>query len=64
MFLGINNIEKMNGEVFQGLKNLKTVWLKANACIDENFMNETEVALMPSVVDEKCWDAKLGATTE
>lgn len=44
----------MNGKTFLSLTKLQTVWLKGNACIDEDFGNKTAIATLGQVVDEKC----------
>lgn len=44
----------MNGRAFSGLNILKVVWLHQNICIDEDFLDQTRVAIMAQVVDTKC----------
>lgn len=44
----------INGELFDGLNILKTVFLTGNECIDEKFVSLKEIKLMPLTVTKKC----------
>lgn len=44
----------MNGNLFKNLKRLTRVFLSLNPCINENFLDQSRIALMPKIVDEKC----------
>jgi hypothetical protein len=44
----------MEGDVFNGLKNLKNVLLLSNDCIDHNFENPMNIAELQKTLDDKC----------
>lgn len=44
----------MYGEVFQGLKKLKTVHLERNSCIDEYFTTSERIAVLRQTLNEEC----------
>lgn len=44
----------MVGQLFENLKALKVVKLEGNACIDQNFENQTALLSMPQIIADKC----------
>lgn len=54
MFLAYNKIQYMNGGALQNLRTLQKVYLKGNPCIDENFLNLSQLYRMPEVVTHQC----------
>jgi regulator of replication initiation timing len=44
----------MRGETFQGLKNLRQVLLRSNVCINQDFVQQMEFAVMFHTINEKC----------
>lgn len=48
----------MKGESFFGLANAKLVKFASNKCIDEDFLNDKEVATMGSIITEDCGSAE------
>lgn len=44
----------MNGRLFNGLNQLRNVYLTGNQCIDQNFEGENQVSTISQVVNEKC----------
>jgi septal ring factor EnvC (AmiA/AmiB activator) len=49
-----NNIKFLDSEAFRGLNKLKTVHLKNNVCIDEEFETSARIAVLQQKVNEKC----------
>lgn len=44
----------MNGNLFYGLKNLQTVYIRGNECIDESFTDLNSTSTFTEIVSEKC----------
>lgn len=65
LFVGFNNIKKIDGSVFSRMNNLQIVFLSSNECINEDFFTETKLTDLVRIVDEKCkFFVKCGRTFE
>jgi hypothetical protein len=48
----------LNGAAFKGLNELNEVWLNKNPCIDEDFIQPSEIEVLQQTVSKKCGDKK------
>lgn len=53
-FTAFNKIKTLSSEIFTNLDSLEKVYMKANLCIDENFLNEIQISKIQDVVASKC----------
>lgn len=49
-----NKIKALRAQAFNHLKNLITVWLNGNECINENFDNPSAIATLMRVATKNC----------
>lgn len=63
-YLDNNKIKFIDSELFKPLSNLLKVQLKSNVCINEDFLNPTQIATLQNTVKDKCSIDEPGITIE
>lgn len=58
-----NNIIFIDGETFIKPTKLKYVWLRENECIDKDFTNDSELAVLIQTVSQTCEQTRVPQDT-